>query len=70
MTVGDIKALLDGYPDDMDVGVVEAVDGELNTDVNVSEAVNHPGSRPHGGKSWHWKTDPVAATGTPVLVFH
>ena len=74
LNIGELKAAVAGYPDDMPVAVLgQGIhDGsELDTDVAVDTAINHPGCYPHGRASWHWESDNTVDTpGTPTVVIY
>ena len=71
MNVGELISALSSYDDDMQVAILDPMDGKLDTFVCMEEAIHHPGSRLGSDNDWHWKTDtsPIN-TGTTVLVLY
>lgn len=70
MNVGELRAILNGYPDDMPVALIDHVNDDLDTDPVAEVGVDHPGSRPDGRRSWHWPHDPKTSPGIDVLVIY
>lgn len=74
MNIGELKAAVAAYPDDMPVAVLDRRiydNPDLDTDVQVEAAINHPGYHPRGRASWHWESDNTVDTpGTPTVVIY
>lgn len=68
MNVGEVRAALAAYPDDMPVAVI-GDDRDIDREVDIDVAISHPGSRPRGCADWHWESD-NGPDGTPVVVFY
>lgn len=74
MNIGELKAAVATYPDDMPVAVLDRTGqgaSELDTDVLIDVAISHPGIHPRGGADWHWESDNTVDTpGTPTVVIY
>jgi hypothetical protein len=76
MNVGELRAALAEYPDDLSVAVIDGTynGDDLDMGVAIGIAINHPDTRPHGRRSWRWKNsldgENPGPGGDPVLVFY
>ena len=54
MNVGELRAKLADYPDDLPVMVINDLDDSVD-EADCDVAINHPGVRPKGRKDWTWE---------------
>lgn len=53
MKNAELRAALAKWPDDAEIALIGHLNNDLDTDVSVDAAINHPGTYV-GRASWHW----------------